>query len=91
MAPPRVLALPLGALLVASCATTAPETPAEAVARREVRCEEAGFTRGDDEFKLCLLLQQTNDRLTALEQRLTWLEQQVGFASPPFGPRGWWW
>ena len=66
-----------------------PETPAEALARRELSCTEAGFEAGSPDFRLCLILQQTNERLAAVERRLTWLEQDFGFARPYFGP-GWW-
>jgi hypothetical protein len=81
------------ALLLAalSAGCSVPETPAETAARRDLRCREAGFTEADADFKLCLLLQQTNERLAAVERRLSWIEQQVGFGGPPIGPRGWWW
>ncbi len=86
LARPAALAL----ALLAGCATVAPETPAEAVARRELSCREAGFEAESPEFKLCLLLQQTNERLAAVERRLGWLEQDTSLARPRLGP-GWWW
>ena len=85
----RGLALAALAML-AGCTTVPPETPAEALARRELSCTEAGFEAATPDFRLCLILQQTNERLAAVERRLTWLEQDVGFSRPYFGP-GWWW
>ena len=76
--------------LLAGCTTAPPETPAEALARRELSCTEAGFEAATPDFRLCLILQQTNERLAAVERRLTWLEQDPGFSRPFFGP-GWWW
>ncbi len=84
----RGLALAVLAML-AGCTTVPPETPAEAVARRELSCTEAGFEAGSPDFRLCLILQQTNERLAAVERRLTWLEQDFSFARPYLGP-GWW-
>ena len=75
--------------LLAGCTTAPPETPAEALARRELSCTEAGFEVATPDFRLCLILQQTNERLAAVERRLTWLEQDSGFSRPFFGP-GWW-
>ena len=75
---------------LAACSTVPPETPAEALARRELSCKEAGFAEDGPDFKLCLILQQTNDRLAAVERRLTWLEQDASLARPYLGP-GWWW
>lgn len=90
----RVSAVPrpvlLLAALLAGCATVPPETPAEATARRELSCTEAGFEASTPDFRLCLILQQTNERLAAVERRLTWLEQDASFARPYLGP-GWWW
>jgi len=75
--------------LLAGCTTVPPETPAEMQARRELSCQEAGFEAGSSDFKLCLLLQQTNERLSAVERRLNWLEQDPGWSRPFLGP-GWW-
>jgi hypothetical protein len=84
----RVPALLLS-VLVAGCAVAPPETPAEAAARREVSCTAFGFTVDTPDFRLCLLLQQTNERLAAVEQRLSWVEQNTRLPGPYFGP-GWW-
>ena len=77
------------ALLLAGCATRPPETPAEQLARRELSCKESGFTEATPDFRLCLLLQQTNERLAAVEQRLRWLDQELNWPRPFYGP-GWW-
>ena len=75
--------------LLAGCTTAPPETPAEALARRELSCKEAGFEAASPDFRLCLILQQTNERPAAVERRLTWLEQEARLPRPFFGP-GWW-
>ena len=74
--------------LAAGCATK-PETPAEAASRRELGCKEAGFVEATPEFRLCLMLQQTNERLAALERQLRWQDQQLAWPRPFVGP-GWW-
>ena len=85
--------LPMLAMLtLAGCALPPIETPAEAQARRTVSCQEAGFAADTPEFRLCLLLQQTNDRLAVLERRLTRIEQDVRFPGPyPYYGSRWWW
>ena len=75
--------------LLAGCATAPPETPAEAAARRDLGCKEAGFVEATPEFRLCLMLQQTNERLAAVERQLQWQNQQLSWPGPYFGP-GWW-
>jgi hypothetical protein len=75
--------------LLAGCTTTPPESPAEVAARRELGCTEAGFAAATPEFRLCLMLQQTNERLAAVERQLQWLNQQTVWPRPYFGP-GWW-
>lgn len=73
------------------CAGAPPETFEEAQARRGLSCREAGFTEGTEDYRLCVLLQQTNERLAILERRLAFIEQDVRFG-PPFPPhRGYWW
>ena len=79
MRPMSVLALLLG---LAACAGTPPETPAERVARQGADCAAAGFQRDTEAYRLCLLLQEQNERLGALERRLAFIEQDVRF--PPF-------
>ena len=83
----------LAALLVpaalAGCNLPPAETPAEAAARRSVSCAEAGFVRDTPEFKLCLLLQDTNERLEAVERRLRFIEQEQRFPGPYVGPPWW--
>ena len=83
------LLLTLLSLLLAGCTAPPAETPAEELARRQVSCTEAGFTADTADFRLCLLLQQTNERLAAVEQRLRWIEQDTSLRGPYFGP-DWW-
>lgn len=84
-----LLVLPL---VLAGCAGPPPETPEEALARRTLSCKEAGFVEGSENFRLCLLLQQTDERLASVERRLGFIEQDVRFG-PPFYPGRpfWWW
>ena len=63
--------------------------PAEALTRRQTSCADAGFTADTPDFRLCLLLQQTNERLTAVERRLSALEQDWTLTRPYFGPWPW--
>ncbi len=72
--------LTLAALLVlAGCSVPPEETPEEARARRTADCRTAGFTPDSPELRLCLLLQQTNERLAVLDRRLSRIEQDVQF------------
>lgn len=82
-------ALLLALLGLAGCAVPV-ETPAEAQARRAVGCEESGFTRDSPDFRLCILLQEANERLDAVERRLRFIEQDVRFAGPPYYRPYWW-
>ena len=66
-------------LTLAGCATAPPETPAERVARQGADCTAAGFQRDTEAYRLCLLLQEQNERLAALERRLAFIEQDVRF------------
>ena len=85
----RLLALALLPWLLAGCTSAAGESPAEVAARRELGCTEAGFAAATPEFRLCLMLQQTNERLAAVERQLQWLNQQTVWPRAYFGP-GWW-
>jgi hypothetical protein len=76
--------------VVAGCATAPVETPAETLARRTGNCQQAGFAPDTAELRLCLLLQETNDRLDVMERRLRFIEQDVQFPRPYFGRYGWW-
>lgn len=84
---------PAAALLLlatlAGCSTVPPETQAEAAARRSVSCAEAGFARDTSDFKLCLLLQEANERLDAMDRRLRFIEQDTRLTGPYLGPRWW--
>jgi hypothetical protein len=73
--------------MLAACAVPPAETPEERLARRTVSCQEAGFAQGSPDFRLCLLIQETHDRLTVMERRLNWIEQDVRFPTPyRYGP-----
>jgi hypothetical protein len=75
------LALPL-----AACAAW--ETPEQRDARLAADCTASGFTTGSDAYRLCLLLQATNDRLAYVERRLGFIEQDVRF--PRYYPYPFW-
>jgi hypothetical protein len=79
------LALPL-----AGCAAAARETPVERQARLQADCTAAGFTRDTEAFRLCLLLQETDERLAAVERRLGFIEQDTRFAGFPYYHRPFW-
>ena len=61
----------------------------QALVRRQLDCTELGFAEGTPDFRLCVLLQQTNEHLASVDRRLTWIEQNTRFSRPYFG-RGWW-
>lgn len=84
------LLLLIVAMALAGCAALPqPETPEQALTRRTATCQQAGIGESTPEFRLCLLLQQTNERLDAVERRLSWIEQDVRFPPPYYG-RYWW-
>ena len=61
---------------LAGCETLAEQERALAQAQRE-SCLEAGFAEDSDAFRLCLLLERTNERLARLERRLEFLELEI--------------
>lgn len=63
-------------LLAASC-TPAAEIERQMAEANRAGCQEAGFAEDSDAWKLCLLLQDSNRRLEALERRLLWLETDL--------------
>ena len=83
---PRHAAL-AGLLLLAACAAVRPETPEERQARYQAACNEAGLQKDSEAYRLCLLIQQQNDRLAVLERRLAYIESEV---STPIYPYRWW-
>ena len=84
------LAALAGLVLLAGCASVRPETPEERQARYQAACNEAGLQKDSEAYRLCLLIQQQNDRLTAVERRLGFIQSDLN--SPPlFYPRRWWW
>ena len=85
----RLSAAFMALALLGGCAVPTPETPEEAQMRRGLSCTEAGFAPGSENHRLCILLQQTNERLAAVERRLSFIEQDVRF--PPLGPSRYWW
>ena len=85
----RLPALSLLPLLVAGCTLPPAETPAEALTRRQASCTEEGFEASTPDFRLCVLLQQTNERLAAVERRLALIDQDWRLTGPYFGPWGW--
>jgi hypothetical protein len=85
MSPTKPAALAL-LLLLGACAAVARETPAEQQARLQADCAAAGFQRDTEAFRLCLLLQRTDERLAAVERRLAFIEQDTRFAGFPYRP-----
>jgi hypothetical protein len=70
----------LGALVLAAgsagCRTAAELEKAAAEARR-ASCLEAGFTEGSDAYRLCLLLEETQERIARLERRIDFLDMEL--------------
>ena len=75
-------------ILLGGCAVAARETPEERAARLQGDCTAAGFQPATEAFRLCLLLQQQDERLAALERRLGFIEQDVRL--PPLRPYRYW-
>ena len=87
--PVLLLAVALSGPL-AGCAQVA-ETPQQVAERRAADCGQLGFTPDSEGYRLCLLLQDTNERLGYLERRLAWIESDVLSRPGWYGPRRWWW
>ncbi|MEZ5862326.1 MAG: hypothetical protein R3D28_25720 [Geminicoccaceae bacterium] len=66
----------LAACLVLGACEAAP-TVEELRTTDAAACSGAGFASGSDAHGLCLLLQETNRRLEAVERRLNFLEVDV--------------
>lgn len=78
----------LACLLAAGCQSTAEEERALAQAQR-ASCLESGFVEGSDGFRLCLVLQDTNERIARLERRIDFLDAEIS-GLRTFGRwRGW--
>jgi hypothetical protein len=74
-------------LLISGCATAQKESPEAYVARLQASCTEAGFQRDSESYRLCLLLQDTNERLDAVEQQVRYVDMRTSFRPYPY----WWW
>lgn len=74
----------LASLALAGCQSAAELEQAAAEARR-ASCLESGFAEGSDAFRLCLLLQETHDRIARLERRIDFLDAEIS----RLGSLGW--
>lgn len=75
-------------LLVAGCQSTA-ELERAAIEARRTSCLEAGFAEGSDAYRLCLILEETQDRIARLERRIDFLDAEIS-SLRTFGRwRGW--
>jgi hypothetical protein len=70
------LALLASGLALAGCQSAAEQQQALAEAQR-ASCLESGFVEGSDAFRLCLLLQDTNERIARLERRIDLLDSEL--------------
>jgi hypothetical protein len=66
-------------LLISGCATVQKESPEVYAARLQANCTEAGFQRDTESYRLCLLIQNTNERLDAVEQQLRYVDMRTSF------------
>lgn len=76
---------------LAACSVPPRETPEEARARRGAECSALGFKTDTPEQRLCLLLQQTNERLDDLDRRISRLDRYYGPTAYPYYYRPYWW
>jgi hypothetical protein len=83
-------ALAIALCLLGACAAVAPETPEQMAQRHSAECRQAGLDPASDIGRLCLLLEQQNDQLAALEQRLRLIETHTLTPGPFFGRCCWW-
>ncbi len=74
-------------LLISGCAAAQKESPEAYAARLQASCTEAGFQRDTESYRLCLLLQDTNERLDAVEQQVCYVDTRTSFR--PY--HHWWW
>jgi hypothetical protein len=86
----RILLIPVLLALAGCAASPPPETAEQAAARRAISCTEAGLTKDSEAWRLCLLIQQQNDRLNVVEDRLRTIELQTIGGPYPF-PSRWGW
>jgi hypothetical protein len=73
-------------LLISGCAAVQKESPEAYAARLQASCTEAGFQRDTENYRLCLLIQDTNERLDAVEQQLRYVDMHTSFRPYPY----WW-
>lgn len=78
----------LAALLLAGCQPVAEQERELALAQR-ASCLESGFEEGSDAFRLCLVLQGTNERIARLERRIEFLDSEVSRIGSWGGWRRW--
>lgn len=63
-------------LSLAGCQSAA-ELEQAAVEARRTSCLEAGFAEGSDAYRLCLILQETQDRIARVERRIDFLDAEI--------------
>jgi hypothetical protein len=66
------------------------ETPEQVAERRQESCTQAGFAEGSEGYRLCLLIQETNERLALLERRLAYMESDVYLRGGIYAPYRYW-
>jgi outer membrane murein-binding lipoprotein Lpp len=82
-----LIAVTLGLPLVAGCAPQE-EIRAQIAEAQRLDCLAAGFEPDTDAFRLCLLIQDTNQRIAAVERRVDFLDSRAAFY--PWSRRSWW-
>lgn len=68
--------LVLAGLVLAGCQSAEEQRKALAEAQR-ASCLESGFVEGSDAYRLCLVLQDTNERIARLERRIDLLDSEL--------------
>ena len=73
-------------LLISGCAAVQKESPEAYAAHLQANCTEAGFQRDTENYRLCLLIQDTNVRLDGVERQLRYVDTNTRLRPYPY----WW-
>ena len=71
-------------LLISGCAAVQKESPEAYAARLQANCTEAGFQPDTESYRLCLLIQDTNERLDTVERQLRYVDMNTRWRPYPY-------